>query len=247
MKNITLTFTCILIFFNAFFTGLAAQSPDSSGQNTLDLDNYIQEKYGLDQYLVNGVQYYNKYHRVHGSPFLKEDFQPGAVTLSGIRYDQVRLNYDIYNQYLILEYTGQGKGKNRLIIPPVHTQAFQLGDSYFEKLSPDRGEPLFYQIIRVDSLSFLIHYSKLLINNTNDLKNTGYFTESQKLYFFDYKGNVMSIKNRKSLIDLFPETYKKEIRKYMRVRMVSFRKATPGELRDLLNFLSLLESKRSES
>lgn len=246
LKNYTTILTFILMLVNAVCIDTAAQDRVDDDPHASGLDSFILSKYSLDQNLINGVQYYNRYYRVRGHPDLYNDSQTGSVTLSGVRYDNVRINYDIYNQYLILDFTGKGNGKNRLIIPPVLTQAFQLGDSNFEKLNPDHKEPEFYQIIGVDSLRFLIHYSKLLINYTNDLRNTGYFTEPDRTYYLEYKGEVYSITKRTSLIELFPATYRKEIRKYMRVRMVNLKKATPGELNDLLNFLSLLEIKSSE-
>ena len=99
-----------------------------------DLNTYIHVKHGFDQNLINGILYYDKYKNVLNHPFYSgEEFLPGSVVISGISYEDVQINYDIYSQYLVLKYPIFSGSSYSIIISPEHTDAFDFDGNYFKK------------------------------------------------------------------------------------------------------------------
>ncbi len=95
-----------LITFASLSIRLKAQDQGALYSQHEDLSGYILHKHSLDQILINGVRYYDKYPNVYGHPFLFEDSQPGSITLSGKVYEDLLINYDLYSQHLVMEYMG---------------------------------------------------------------------------------------------------------------------------------------------
>ena len=116
------------LYFVFFLTGSgSAQAPSSAVQGTDSLSWYIDMKYGLDQELFNGIQYYKTNVQYKGNPYFPEDvFYNGTVTLKGVRYDKVKLKYDSYSQQLILNYTDFKDRINLLILNSIHVDSFCL-------------------------------------------------------------------------------------------------------------------------
>ena len=127
----------------------SAQTSNSSIPEADSLSWYIQMKYGLDQELINGFQYYTRNVQYRGNPFFPDDiFYTGSVTLRGVKYDNVQLKYDNYSQYLILAYTDFKEQYNQLIINSIHVDSFRLGIYYFKNLAIAGQKERFYQLIK---------------------------------------------------------------------------------------------------
>ena len=86
-----------LVFFILIISRFAPAFSQAS-----DLYSYVREKHGYDLNLINGILYYDKYKNVLNHPFLSgENLLPGSIVFSGIRYEGLKFNYDIYSQYLL--------------------------------------------------------------------------------------------------------------------------------------------------
>ena len=204
-----------------------------------DLSDYIQEKFGLDQEIINGTAYYHKYYRVLNHPYFDgEESHPGMVVLSGKRFDNVRIHYNIYEQNLVLEYPGKDDGTYKLVLSPAHTDAFKLNTYYFEKLKLLEQEPAFYQVITSNGITFYVHWKKQMLVTTNNIRYTDFFSDPEQEYYLDYREELTPIKSKKSFALKFPDIPRREIRRYMRYNKISFRNSTPEGLEGLLKFVS---------
>ena len=149
---------------------LMAQPLRSEGPDKDSLSRYIQMKYGLDQELFNGYQYYKRFLKYKGDPFFPEDsFYEGSVTIGGVEYEPVSLKYNSYSQYLILEYTDFKDRYNQLRLNNIHIDSFRLGTHRFQKLSLLSNEPLCYQEISSGSVACYIHWAKDIHATSDDL------------------------------------------------------------------------------
>lgn len=208
---------------------LFSQSPDLSA--------YIQAKYGYDYNIINGILYYDKYKQVLNHPFYPgEEFLSGSVVLSGITYENLRINYDIYAQHLVLEYPGISGGLYRIIVSPELTDSFDLDGDHFEKLTLDDRGPLFYQLISVNGLICYIFREKKMVTRSYQFRF--YFTEPDQRLFLDYAGKVSPFSTRRNFVSLVSGVPKKEIKKYLRKNEIQISDATPAELLALLQFIS---------
>lgn len=224
-KSIPLT----LLLLNITIIPVSSQSPDLSA--------YIQAKHGYDYNLINGILYYDKHRQVLNHPFYAgEEFLSGSIVLSGISYGNLRINYDIYTQHLILEYPGISGGLYRIIVSPELTDSFDLAGDHFEKLTLDEHGPLFYQRISVNELGCYIYREKKMVNRSYQYEF--YFTEANQRLFLDYYGKLSPFSNRRNFVSLISGVPNKEIKKYLRQNGIQISDATPAELEALLQFIS---------
>lgn len=202
-----------------------------------DLYAYIHEKYGADLNLINGILYYDKYKNVLNHPFYSgEELLPGSVVISGISYENIKINYDIHGQYLVIEYKPASGISHNIIISPEHTDAFSFDGNYFEKLILDDNGPLFYQIIEVNGLTCYIHWEKKKVTRSYQFKD--FFTEPEQRCFLDYYGKLSPFSNRSNFVSLISGVPKKELNGYIMRNGIKLSDATAEQLENLLKFIS---------
>ena len=216
-----------------------AQLSSSAIQETDSLSRYIQMKYGLDQELFNGIQYYNRNVQFKGNPcFLEDKFYSGSVTLKGLSYDNVLLKYDCYSQKLILKYTDLKSRINLLIIESIHVDSFCLESNCFQNLSLVDGEQRFYQVIGSGPVSSYIFWRKEIHSTSYDFTYTHEYGALKGMYYISYRGEFFPISNRKSIILIFPESIQPDVRRFLRQEHFRLREAGPKEIQNLLNYIS---------
>jgi hypothetical protein len=218
---------------------MAAQSSGDEDPDVDSLLNYIQLKYGLDGKLISGFQYYTRYPNYKGDPFFPEDsFFEGSVSIRGLKYDGVRLKYNIFSQSLLLEYTDVQEGYNLLRFNNSQIDSFRLGTFSFQKLSLFSNEPTYYQILSSEHLKCYINWKKGILAINNSIQYTHVYTGLQGTYYLFYEGRILNFTNRKSFQALFPVSMQVEIRDYIKNHRFSFRKAGPKDIENLIVFVS---------
>jgi len=218
---------------------MEAQPLGSADPDADSLERYIQIKYGLDQELVSGFQYYVRFPQYKGDPFFPEDaFFEGSVSLRGFQYNNVGLKYNSFSQSLILEYTDLLDGYNLLRLNNSHIDSFRLETFRFQKLSFFGEEPKFYQVLSSEHVRCYIHWRKDIQAINNSIQHTHVYTGPQGTYYLDYEGRIQSFTNRKSFLSLFPVSMQAEIKEYFKRNHFSFRKAGPADIENLLIFIS---------
>jgi len=230
---LTLSFVLIL-------TGNSlAQPSNSEVPETDSLPRYIQMKYGLDQELINGFQYYKRNVQYKGHPYFPEDaFYKGSLTLKGVEYDNVQLKYDCYSQHLILKYTDFKERINLLIINSIHVDSFCLGTYCFQKLSLSGDRVLFHQVLDAGPVTCYIHWKREIHTLDYDFQYTHEYSSPKGAYYIRFKDQITPFTNRKSFMSIFPESLQPEIKRYFRQQHFRFREAGPKEIQNLLNYIS---------
>jgi len=230
------------LFFLLILTGNGiAQASNSTARETDSLSWYIQMKYGLDQELINGFQYYTRNTQYKGNPFFPDDiFYKGSVRLRDVKYDNVQLKYDSYNQHLILAYTDFKERYNHLIINSIHVDSFCLGIYRFQNISMAGQEERFYQLIKSGSLTCYIYWKREVhtLNYDSEFKYTHEYSSPIGIYYIRFRNQITPFTNRKSFISVFPDSHQREIKKYCKEQHLLFKDAGPAEIQNLLNFVS---------
>ncbi len=202
---------------------------------------YIQMKYGLDQELYKGIQYYKRYMQYKGDPCFPDDhYYTGSVTLKGITYSDLQLKYDCYSQHLILGYTDFRKQYNELIINSIHIDSFSLGNYHFRNTALSDPRVLFYQVLESGPVTCFVHWNREIHTTHNDLRYPYEYTGPIGAYYIAYRDRIYSVTNRKNFVLIFPEPLQQEIKRYFRRHRLRFRDVGPDEIQDLLNFVSSL-------
>jgi hypothetical protein len=232
----------LLAFFALILSGqMEAQPLGAADPDADSLARYVQIKYGLDQELVSGFQYYVRFPNYKGDPFFPEDaFFESSLSLRGLEYEDIHLKYNCFSQCLILEYTDSRDGYNLLRLNNTHIDSFRLGTHHFQKLSLLTEEPVFYQVFSAGQLRCYIHWKKDIQAINNNMQYTHVYTRPRGRYYLSYGDRIQVFTNRKSFISLFAESVQPEIKKYFKRQNFSFRLADPADIQDLLNFISQL-------
>jgi hypothetical protein len=226
---------------------LHAQSLSFPDPESDSLRSYIQSKYGLDQELFNGFQYYKRFIKYKGDPFFPGDsFYEGSVFIGGVDYNQLRLRYNCYSQFLVLEYTDYQGRYNQLRLNTDHIDSFQLENEYYQKLSLFSEEALFYQVLSSGPVTCYIHWKKMINATNDDMQYSHEYSKALRTYYINFRGEIQAFNNRKSFLSIFPESMAVEIRKYIRNQRFSFKEAGPDDIRNLMNFINQQEETLSK-
>jgi len=242
---IQLLFTSFLALILTGYVRAQTFKPTDSDLDSLS--SYVQMKYGLDQELFNGFQYYNRFGLYKGDPFFPENsFYDGSVSIKGVQYDHVRLKYNSYSQYLILEYTDFKERYNHLRLNNIRIDSFQLGTYFFQKLSLFSKDPSFYQVLSSGPVTCYIHWQKTIHSTSDDLQYSHEYSRAIGTYYISYRGGIQAFTNRNSFISVFPESIQTEIKKYFRHQRLSFREAESTDIQNLLIYIRQLDETLSE-
>ena len=237
--------TLLILFSTLIVLTLAgtgrAQLPNTRPSDNDSLSWYIEMKYGLNQELFNGLQYYKKYVQYKGDPFYPEDnFYNGSVTLKGITYDGVQLKYNCYSQQLILGYTDFKEQYNQLIINNIRIDSFRLGTYRFKNAALADHRVLIYQFMEAGPVTCYIHWKREIHTTHDDLRYSHEYTDPIGAFYIGYNGVIHPVDNRKTIIMIFPESIQPDIKRYFRREHLQLSKAGTGEIQDLLTFIGNL-------
>lgn len=219
-----------VIFLIALGQPLCGQQ-DPSDVNQSSYTSLVEKAYGLDQDLINGVQYFDRYLGCKGDSYIGSIvFEDGELTIKERVYHNLKIRYDIFSQSVEVEYDilfGRGK---RLITIADHVEAFQIQEYSFEKLNIEEPSEKFYQVIQTDFFSCYVHWEKQLIPLQNDRNFTKEFSKPKSTCLLDVNGAIREFKSRKDFVELFPDHQKKKIKRLLKKNLVRIQSASPGDM-----------------
>ena len=200
----------------------------------------LDKVYGLDPLLYNGVKYiYFLPPGTGGHQYLQSpDYFTGSVTIKEETFDGITLNYDIYNQVLLLRYADDKGAFNIIEISKSWLKEFQLGNKYFKYL--DLGDGLkFYQFLGEGKIKLVYYWFK---NLNLDVGSSGNFTftPSFRSSFILKDNRLMPYRNKRGFIDIMGKEHKKEIKKHIRKHKIKLKKATDEEMTELIDYIGNL-------
>jgi len=200
-----------------------------AGQGTFP--DLVENAYGLDQDLVNGVQYSNRYMRSEGHPYFLEDrFMNGSVSINGKIYQNLQLKYNILSQDVEIKHKKYLGGNYRYITISDRMEAFSLGEYEFRKLKIQEEPERYYQVISTRHFTCFVHWEKKLIPLDNSVIYVDYFTNPRFYYWLELNGEIIAFNNRRAFARLFPMNMQREILKLFRQRHISFRNVGPDKI-----------------
>lgn len=209
----------------------AQKAVNSSGE---DFAAMVENSYGQDQELVNGMQYYNKHSRSLGHPYLLGDnVQQGLLSIRGVIYDKVWLRYDVHAQHVEVAYQTINGADNQVILVGDRVDRFSIGNHEFRRMSLLGEAEQFYQVLGTEGLFCYISWEKKLVPVSGNSLFIEEFTAAKRSYLLELDGVITPFQNKKGFVNLFPEDRQKEVKRLIRTNHVQLRSATPEEI-DLL-------------
>ncbi len=220
-----------------------AQYPDD--QVAGQLNTLFDEMYGLDQKLIRGAQYYDKYPGSQGNEFLgSDDFARGRLVINGVEYNHVDIRYDIYNQQVNLQFRNHSSAVNAVVLNNDNIEEFELNGMVFRKyFFPETGTS-FFQIIAEGRITCLSFWYKNLSHRTS-VDYVYEFSDSRKKSFLLIDTILYKYSWKQTFIKLFPENMP-GLRKYINQNNIRLRKASDSTMKKLIEYCDSLSNPESE-
>lgn len=197
--------------------------------------------YGPDPLLYNGKKY--TYFLPPGTGghqfFTSPDYFIGSVSIKDRTFDDLTLNYDIFNQQLLLQYATANGAFNIIEVSKAWLEGFTLGSMHFQYLDLE-GTPQFYQVIGENNVKILYRWKKDLKLDIGATSGNFTFTPAIRSAFVMMDGNLYPYRSKRSLVKLFDPAKRSEIKNYIRKNRISIKKASDSTMAGLINFIDNL-------
>lgn len=224
----------ILISFSLLFKFLvvSAQQPGADGNNI----------YGLDPLLYNGRSYtYFLPSTTGGSQYFNDSlFESGSVTIRGVTFNNLSLNYDIYNQGLILKYKNTLAGTKVVIVSDAWLESFRFRDLDFEVITSQDTMKRIYQVLGTGPNRILYFWKKdLELDNVQGSPKYTFTSAKKEMYLYT-GGSVLKYRNNKIFYSLFDSDKSTVIKEYLRKNKINVKKVTDKTMTELISYCNSL-------
>jgi hypothetical protein len=232
----------LFIFLNL---GLCGQDTSRFIDTRDELLNYAEAVYGSDDMIINGRIYVPQHTLAEGHPYFEiADWVMGDVFIRGHRFKNLKLKYDIDLDEFVLYIEDKYQRKNYLVLNHHYVDSVYLGKYIFINTAayPGIGRDLGYaELVYDNGLIFLVTYEKDFKKQYSESKPYGEYGKQYAERYIASEGSVSKVTSKKAFLKYF-ESYKKEIRRYMKKQKINYRKAGSGTLKNLFTYCHELYS-----
>jgi hypothetical protein len=194
------------------------------------------------QILFNGKMWRNLYYRVKGDQYLfSSGLLPGDLTISGKKFQNLQLRYDIYNDEIMTS------ANNGIIIQlnkemvDSFSFTFLMRKYSFIKVSVDtvKGFTGYINLIYKGKSDLCVKYTKeislLAVEKKYDL-----FNQSHRIFLVTDKG-IHSVMRAGDIYKAVPE-YKEQIKNYIKKNKITLSKDDPDSFIPVIRFYDTLHN-----
>lgn len=215
--------------------------PILSAQNAVvDADDV----YDSDPLLYNGKKYsYFVPLTTGGHQFLSgQQFESGSVTIRGVKYTDLFLNYDIYNQQLVLQYLNTLGARNQIVLSDAWLESFSLKEKKFELIRTPDSLKQIYQVIGSGQYRILYKWKKELVMDgfVGAINHT--FTLPGREMNLLSDDQLYRYTNNKTFYSLFVPGRKEQIIEYIRNNRINVKKSDDSTINSLINYINTLSA-----
>ena len=207
-------------------------------QNNLSDNAELNNVYGADNILVNGINYSPLHPGSYGHPFLGDNiFAENNIVLKGRSFNNVLLKYDLEKQMIILNFKNPAKADKLIELNNNYIKEFTINQLHFIKL-PDKvnsSATPFIQLIYSGKLIFGKTYSKAFIATYSNKYPRGKYSKLYIKNVLIVDDETLEIKRNKDLYSAFPAN-KHQIKRYIKSNKIKLRKATNKQWHQLIKF-----------
>lgn len=207
-----------------------------------DVSRISDRIYGPDPLLFNGKKYtYFMPAGTGGNPFFRSsEFSTGEITIRGEVFSGLLINYDIFNQKLLLQYRSEAGTPEIIEVSEAWLQKFSLGRIHFLYLDGDELSGIF-QVLGEGRYRILYRWRKTL-RLSNSAGAAGYsFSAPIKERYVLADGQISPFGSKSKFVDFFPPEKRNDIRKYLQSGGLNVKKASDEVMTLLMNYINNLE------
>jgi hypothetical protein len=205
-------------------------------------NNITDPVYGTDPLLING-KYYTFFlpSNTDGNQYFTDPrFDTGSVTIRGVTYTGLLLNYDIYNQHLILNYKNNIGAHNLITLSDAWLEKFNFRGFDFELISIQDSLKRIFQVLGTGQNRILYYWTKALsldgfhgaINHT--------FSRAKREMNILIGTQIFKYLNNKSFCSAFEPEKRPVIKEYLQRNHVKVKKALDPTMTEVINYCNSL-------
>ena len=200
----------------------------------------VQQAVEHDPFIQNGIYYSYPYYNAQGHPFLDtKEFGPGSADFRGKYYEGVSINYDLFNQQVILSWEHEGVLQMSLLAPEF-LEGFQLKDKQFAKAQLEDGSAAFFQVVaRAPGLACYYAWYK----ERREIRDSGNrsiysFSDQKRRHYLLLDDRLQRYKSNRSFLKLFPEAAREAVRSYMSDAQLEVMEGSDPDMEKLISYAS---------
>lgn len=179
-----------------------------------------------------------------GHQFLSDQqFETGAVTIRGVTYTGLLLNYDIYNQQLVLQYVNDLGARNQIVLSDAWLESFSINEKDFELIRTSDSLKQIYQVIGNGQYRILYKWKKELVMDGFVGATNHTFTAPRKEMNLWSDTRIFRYTNNKTFYSLFVPGKKERIIEYLRTNRINVKKSTDSTLNRMVYYINTLSAK----
>ncbi len=200
------------------------------------------EIFGTDPLLYNGKLYtFFLPQNTGGSQYFHSpQFETGSVTIRGVTFSNLLLNYDVFNQKLVLKYIDKESVYRLLMISEAWLEKFSFRDLNFELIEVQDTLKRISQVIGTGSIRIIYFWEKRLsLDNFHGAKNH-VFSSLIKEMNLSIDCQIKEYWNNKSFCILFGTERRDKVKRYLRENNVNVKKANDRVMTKVINYCNSL-------
>lgn len=193
-----------------------------------------------DPLLYNGTVYNFFSPKTEGHQFLEEEtFYRGSVTIGNKTYEDLYLNYDIYNQEVLLRIELDRTSKI-IALPKERVSGFTVGNRSFVVLHDRQWEYSIYEITGNMGLAMLYRWNKdIKVSSKSEVYNY-FYSDAKRTMILLKPSGLIKIRGKRDFLNAFEDDEKAALKRYMRTHKIRFRKMQQSEMKALINYAGTL-------
>ena len=238
MKKAVYLFLLSILSLNFFLSkALTAQSTYISENEYYELKEIFDYLNGPDYNLLNGRLSDFPY-SIDSHPYFNTDsYRHGSLLLNGEAYDNVLINYDIYDQQVILQLSEWISGlNNKVVLNRELIDYFEIDGLMFRLMSSPETRTSFFQVISTGEISCYLLWTKKLYRSSTSVNARYKYLKQSRTVYLQKEDQLFHVKNKSSFASIFDEAYREEIKGYLRREKIRFRNDSDEKLGDLMDY-----------
>lgn len=230
-----------IIYIVLIVSWTASMGQDSQGDASdiyLQVYEATQSALRQDPVIQNGIYYTYPYYNAIGHPFLgQKEFETGSVIFREKSYKELSINYDLFNQQLILSRELDGVLQMNLMATQF-VSGFYLKGKQFTKADFIGGDTEFFQVIS-ETGTISCYYS--WYKERREVRDSGNrsiysFSDQRSKRYLYLGGQLTRYKNNKSFLKIFPDASRALIKDYLQENHLLVLEASDQAMLSLIGY-----------
>jgi hypothetical protein len=232
--------SCLVSLFSLFilYYPCSAQLNNVLNSDSTDLFSFVQREYGPDPVLINGLYPEDYILDAIGHPFFIDTiFHPGYVILHNQKFENVFLQYNIFDQNIIVSQPGFERDTVQIIPPNKFISEFGINGKIFRKFCFDGANEQFFQVVYDGKIKCLYSFTKNRYISYHTPKYSSFrFTQGIRKSFLLIDQKLYEYKKSGSFLQYLPKNVKPGIKAYCEKEKLRFSRASDTEIRNLMEY-----------